>query len=560
MTHRLSMASISSKLLTPSALIAVCLSSPAEAQQGTAAPQTEAPNAGTIVREPSAPPSPPGSNVSVSIPVPSRAVLAAGGPKVGLSEIRFDGNVVISSEQLAALVKQAVGKDHDLAGLHALADLVSAHYHQRGYGFAKAFVPKNGLNQGVLTIYIVEGRLGALTVHAANPQHATQAEAVLAPLKAKRSDAIYVPDLERQVLLLSDRPGYSMLPTLKPGTELGTGDLDVQLTRNTPVRGNAALSNHGNRYTGYSLARLAIQWDSPLMFGDQLSLSAAVSDGRLATGSLTYGVPLDISGLRGTLGYSRTDYRLGKEFAKLQATGQAEIATFGLSYPLLRQSTSNLTLAAQGQHKWLQDQQQSVALREVRRTDLAMAQLSFDRTDATGVSYGQLEFTVGRLQKSSTDPGQEAGRFSRITWDMTRLQALAERVSLMARYGGQRASRNLDSSEGYSLGGPYAIRAYPVGEGGGDEGDLIQMELRFSPDSAWSPFLFHDVGRVKPEKHPVTAHSQTRVLSGAGLGLRYQHRPIDVELVLARPLVGGTAQSDPSRHDARVWLKLSYRF
>jgi hemolysin activation/secretion protein len=50
--------------------------------------------------------------------------------------------------------------------------------------------------------------------------------------------------------------------------------------------------------------------------------------------------------------------------------------------------------------------------------------------------------------------------------------------TLYASFSGQRASKNLDSSEEFFLGGPNGVRAYPQGEGAGDEGWLSRLELR----------------------------------------------------------------------------------
>ena len=516
------------------------------------------PNAGQIVREPQAPPEPPRSATSVRIPEAATELMAPGGANVVLDAIGFDGNTLIASEQLLTLVQDAVGKSHDLAGIYALAERVSAHYRERGYGFAKAFVPKDGFSQGMLTLYVAEGRLGAIHVGANNGQTAQQAAAVLAPLK--QAPAIYVPDLERQVLLLGDRPGYTVVPTLKPGEETGTGDLDVQLTRTAPARGGVSLSNHGNRYTGNWLTRVTGQFDSPFVFGDQLVLGATLSDRHLTVGTLSYGLPLSESGLRGTVGHSRTGYSLGREFAHLGATGQADVSTLGLSYPLLRSLSANATVLAQGQRKRFFDEQASVSLQERRSSQLGTLQLQFDRTDATGVTYGQLELAIGSLAKNGTDTAREVGNFARGNWDLTRLQRVSEQTTLSLRWSGQLASRNLNSSEGFGLGGANAVRAFPSGEGSGDQGGLVQLELRHRSTPECSPFVFYDAGRVTLEKAPTAVGSNSRMLSGAGVGTRYQRGAAGLDAVLAMPLAGGNPQSDPSKRHARLWVQGSYAF
>src|SRR3546814_7609040 len=57
-----------------------------------------------------------------------------------------------------------------------------------------------------------------------------------------------------------------------------------------------------------------------------------------------------------------------------------------------------------------------------------------------------------------------AGDFNKLTVQVSRLQALRERLSLFVGIGAQFTDRNLDPSEKLALGGYRAVRAYPSGE------------------------------------------------------------------------------------------------
>ena len=97
---------------------------------------------------------------------------------------------------------------------------------------------------------------------------------------------------------------------------------------------------------------------------------------------------------------------------------------------------------------------------------------------------------------------------------------------------GQAAFNNLDSSEKFSLGGPNSLRAYPVGEASGDEGHLLNADIRYNislPPSWGSLQLdgFYDAGYIDINKEPVlialgTATNRNSYwLQGAGLGFNY---------------------------------------
>ena len=130
----------------------------------------------------------------------------------------------------------------------ALADRITAHYRHEGYSFARAYLPKQEVTGGRLTITVLEGRYG--TVRTSGEE--TLARPAAAFLKTLKSyDVIAQSPLERATLLLGDLPGITAFPVLRPGSARGTGDLDVAVSRSKRWDGTFSLDNHGNRYAGW---------------------------------------------------------------------------------------------------------------------------------------------------------------------------------------------------------------------------------------------------------------------------------------------------------------------
>ena len=536
------------------ALITAGVVTPVYAQ--TVAPP---PDAGRLQRElQQAPPAPQKPSTGVTVPQAPREKVAPGGLRVTLNQVAFSGNTVFDSARLASVVQGAMGQSYDLAGFYALADQVAEFYRSEGYAFASVFVPSDGYRDGVLTLQVVEGQYGERRVRASDASQAKGAQKFVDVLKA--GDPIYAPDLERAVLLLDDQPGVDATPVIKPGQTVGTGDLDVELKPLDKVGGSIGLSNHGNRYTGYLQARANAFINSLFQFGDQLNVTALQSDEDLSYGAVQYSVPIGGNGLRATVGYSVTDYELGREFANLRASGKAETVSAGLSYPWIRSRNTNVSSSLVFQKKDFFDEQQAVNATVSRTSDSVSVITNFDHLDAFGLTYGQLDWTQGKFNGPVPDPSRTNGEFTRVSYDLVRQQALKRRLSAYARLNGQLALDNLDSSESFSLGGPYAVRAYPTGEGTGDEGMLAQFELRFQYTERISPFVFYDIGRVKLENDPTAPGNNDRTLSGAGVGVRYQEGPLALELSVAARGTGGVPQSDPRDNSVMTWLTMRYAF
>ena len=522
------------------------------------------PDAGQTLQQLQPPIAAPRESQPLKIQAPlDSAPIAPGGAAVILNAVKLSGNSVFSEETLRAALGDVTGKTFDLAGLRGLAQRITDVYQAGGYPFARAILPPQDLANGDLRIEVIEGRYGVVQAQGDDTGLARQATAFLDGLFP--GSVIASAPLERAALLLDDLPGIQTSATMRPGTQAGTGDLIVQVARDQRVRGDIGLDNAGSRYTGKNRVRANVDINSPFLLGDQLTVRALLSEEKLWLGSLGYSLPLGTSGLRGNVGYSHTSYELAKEFASLHANGTAKVASAGLSYPILRSQKANLTLIATYQSKDLHDNRDSTQTYESKSSQSMPLALQFDYRDAfDGITYGSASWTPGKLKLdaglTAVDDYKSNGRFHKINLDVVRLQSLPAGFNLMAHLSWQQANKNLDSSEKLSLGGASGVRAYPSGEATGDEGGLVQLELRYDA-GAYTPYAFMDAGRITVNAKPVAAGDNRRSLSGGGLGLRYQRQAWSADVALAWRSIGGRSLSETnSDPKPRVWLNVEYRF
>jgi len=494
---------------------------------------------------------------SINIQQPATAVTLPGGQQVTLKGVTLQGNTVIDTPTLLASLGQVQGQTLDLAGLRALASRIADHYRAAGYPFARAFLPPQGLEDGVLRIEVIEGRYGQVQAMSEDAALAAQAQPWLAALAS--GAVIESALLERTTLLLDDLPGIQTAPVIKPGQAVGTGDLDVRVTRSQPVDGSVGLDNHGNRYTGYNRMRAALNVNSPFMLGDQFSFMAMGSDKDLWLGSASYSAPIGASGLRANLGHAHTRYEIGRELASSHSQGTADVSSAGLSYPLVRSQKTNITAAATWQHKRLKDDNLNTS--ERKRSDVVPLSLQFDHRDGLGgggITFGSVSWTYGELHRDAVnDPRNTRGSFNKFNLDVARLQSLQGSWSAYGRWSQQAASKNLDSSESLIGAGTSGVRAYPVGELSGDEGRLAQLELRYSA-GVYAPYAFYDYARIRTNAQ---GDGPVRSIEGAGVGMRYQRGAWSADAALAWR-TQGNRPTDVNERDSkpRVWLSAAYRF
>lgn len=524
------------------------------------------PDAGQASQNLKTAPEMPKKSPAINFATPQIVKTKSGGPQVKINSVSVTGNSVFKDKELLALLPDVKKKSYDLAGLQELANKITVYYRQHDYPFALAVIPEQGLEKGNLKIEIVEGRYDEVKIKNKN-KHSEAAQKFLQSLK--KDEVITGKKLERAILILDDQPGYKFIPVMSAGKKEGSGDLTLEMQQEKRVGGSVRVDNYGNRYMGKNRGSLNLYANSALVFGDQLSVTSIYTDQDMWYGSAAYNLPLGQSGLRGNIGYSKTQYYLGKEYSSLSAQGDVRILNAGLSYPIIRSQKSNLAIATNYQHKFLTDEQQNVGTRNKKSSDVIPLALNFDERDSLfggGLSYGAITLTQGVLDlgnnlKSTDDiTAKTDGNFTKINLDASRIQSLPiKNTNFFWRVAGQMANKNLDSSERFGLGGPGAVRAYPTGEAFGDEGILTQFELRHNIRN-FAPYAFYDTGHIRTNHKRYSAGDINRSIGGGGVGLRFNNKAFVFDSSIAWRTIGGRSQSDSKNKTPQIWASLGYNF
>lgn len=461
-----------------------------------------------------------------------------------------------------SLLSDLQGRTVSLGELQAGANRITRLYREHGYPLARAYIPAQEIDGGVVQIAVLEGRYGQVEVN----NTSRVGGAALAPLDTlKAGDAVRSAPLERSLLLLSDTPGVEVKSTLKPGTSVGATDLLVDVQPGPLVSGAVDLDTYGNRFTGEYRMGGTLNLNSPLGLGDQLSLRAMGSDEDQHYYRLAYQLPVGPWATQVGVAYSDMDYELAKDFDDLKAHGNARIASVYAIQPLLRSRDFSLYAQLQFDDKRLKDDIDLFDSKSDKRSRVVIATVNGNSRDnllGGGVNSFALAWSEGSLtidgqlnQLIDNLTAKTQGSFSKLNPSLVRLQRLTDRFSLYTQVQGQWANGNLDSSEKLSLGGAYGVRAYPQGEASGDQGWLANIELRYALTDAWQLSTFLDHGEVRLNKDTWSNGDNHRSLSAAGLGARWAAHGWQVNTVAAWKVGNDAPQSDVDR-SPRVWAQV----
>ncbi len=497
---------------------------------------------------------------------------------------RITGVTMFPREKLAALLDDLVGRSLTLPELETAAGRIKEYYRQRGYPPLRVYLPLQVIHDGMVEIAVVEskpgedgvveiavleGKLGKLELVNQSRVNGEWAQNLFKEVKPDKPPK--EAEIERPLLLLGDTPGIgSARATLQPGASVGLTDLLVRMEPGPLVSGEVDLDNFGDSYTGNWRLGTTFNLNSPFRLGDLLTVRLLKSDEHLNYGRISYNLPVGSSGLRLGAAYSYNDYRLGGQLSSLNAGGSGTIASVYATYPFIRSRAFNLNVVANLDDKKLYDDTDVDSTK--RSIRLGRLGIAGNGQSTAGAYTFSLAWTSGRLdiENPSARANDEAsaqtqGQYNKLALDMTGLKRLSDRWSIYGALSGQLADKNLDSSEGFGLGGPYGVRAYPQGEAYGNEGYLGTMELRYrlpvDVPGTLTASTFLDNGGIRVNHDPFIAGSDnTRELSGMGLGLVWVARDgSQINLTMAWKLGAARPTSDTD-HSVLFWMQTVKQF
>jgi hemolysin activation/secretion protein len=494
------------------------------------------------------------------------------GPKVLVRSLHVTGETLFPEAELIAATGFRPGSQLDLHDLRGMAAEISDFYNRRGYFLAQAYLPAQDIQNGVVTIVVIEAHYGKVGLDNNTNLSNRLARSVLGGLDI--GDPVSIGPLERRLLLLSDIPGVRLKSTLSPGAAVGESDLTVALTPGPRLSGSIDGDNAGDPYSGANRLGATLNINDPTGHGDLITLRALSSFDGLDYGRAAYQIQLQDT----TVGvsYAALDYRLHGAFSSLRASGTAEVASIFASYPLVRSYDNNLVLLSDFDYRTFRDKEGAVASVVDKTESAQLVGISGDHRDtfggggwdqfSFGFTFGDLDIRTPGARLIDLGTAHSNGEYGKLAFSASRLQTVSGPLSIYGLIRGQVASKNLDISEKMELGGAYAVRAYGEGAIYGDDGYVATIEARLMlPLAPPIPgrvqlFGFVDTGSASINHSPWAPGPNHETVSGAGGGVNWAAANNFVVKVTYAHTLGDAVGVPGSFASSRVWVQLDKFF
>ena len=529
---------------------------PSGAEPGRETPRPVMPQSSTAVPRIEVPQSP-------SAQAPAGAQEA----RFTLKTLDIEGATAFPADDLRQLYAGLLGREVSVAEVFEVANAIELKYRNAGYVTSRVIVPQQAVEDGRFRLVVVEGFVSDVRYEGDIGPARAAVERLINGLRGVKP--IGVAQIERSLLLANDLAGLTVRGTLEPAPNARGGSVLIVRTERRATDGQVTLDNRASPYLGRGQLQVSHAWNAVGERADRITLNArtSVPTGRSIGIGAGYDALIAANGtmLNLTLSHARSNPR--RELEPLDVKSRVTSALGTVTVPLIRSREENLRVFGQME---VRDVDTDLTGIDFTRDKLRIvrAGLSYDRSDLwDGITTLRATLHQGLHGLGASDNGSPLasrvnGRsdFTKLTFDLTRLQQIAPRLSAVGSLTSQFSHRPLLASEEIGLGGASFGRAYDEGELSSDNGYAAMVELRYVPnvrDNTLQLYGYIDGGRVWAADggNEVTPRKLTSF--GGGIRAKLNDR-FFASFEVAKPM--NTIVRTEGNKDPRVFVSLTALF
>lgn len=495
---------------------------------------------------------------------------------ITINRIELRGNTRFSTDDLEPILSTASGST-TVGALNRVVAAITAEYINAGYITSRAILPSQPLDQGDITILVIEGSLAEVDITGLERLHPDYVRrridlGITTPFNANV--------LEDQLRLLNnDRNLASLQADLQSGETLGTSRLVLDVQEKRPWLGSVFTDNDSPASVGSERIGGSVGYRNLTGWGDEFRVGyTRTYAGGAQTWDLGYRIP--VNPMEGTLdlrlefGRSRI---IQPPFDVLNIRGESQRYDLSFRQPLIRNPREELALAL----TFSRQTGQSFIFNDIgapfgvgaeadgsTRTSVLRFSQDYLRRDVSGAWSGRSQFSLGIDVLGITrnaDPVPD-GRFFSWLGQVVRVQQLSPDSQMIVQGDFQLSPSHLLGSETFGIGGGQTLRGYRQNARSGDNGWRLSAENRTTVarinegDHLFQVAPFFDMGFVWNNSNNPSQPPSDSFLAGVGLGLLWVSQPsLVARMDFALPLVNLSDRGN-NLQDNGIYFSLSYQF
>lgn len=501
---------------------------------------------------------------------------------VKVSGFQVSGNTLLDPARLDVVLMPMLGM-RTAEELQRAAAAVQHLYAAEGYGAVVAYLPPQSGEGGIVTIAVVEGRIGEVRVTGISRYSAERILGALPDLVVGQTPRLTRIDAELR--MANENPGRQLQLLLQPGRKAGEAEARISVQEQPVTRTTVGLDNTGNQRTGDYRASLG--WSHADLTGhdDVFSAQAQTSPSepslvRVLSGG--YRLPFYSRRLAFDVFAAHSDVEGGTTptvAGDLNFNGRGRVVGARAGWYLPRWGDFDQRLTVGADHRAYLNTCSIAGLPTgacgTAGESVTVHPLSIDYAVQSGGSPA-LGFNVslsGNLRLSGRHTGVasfEAVRsgstpgYTVLRFGANAATTLAEDWSVRGRVTGQLSRDSLVPGEQFGIGGAASVRGYEERELVGDSGTFASLEIGSS--ALWADarmgrlhmLAFAEAAYIANQQDTPCVEDRSRcTLASLGLGLRHTLGALQTRVDLAYALRSATRTE---RGDAKLHFAVNYGF
>ena len=192
-----------------------------------------------------------------------------------VQEYRVLGTKQLSQEEVGAAVYPFLGPERTADDVEQARAALEAAYRSKGYQTVTVEVPQQQVRRGVVLLQVVENKVGRLRVKGARffrLDDIKQKVPALAEGKVPNFN-----DVTREIVALNTLPDRRVTPSLRPGVEPGTVDIDLIVKDTFPLHGSVEVNNRNSADTTDLRVNGSVSYNNLWQIGHSAGASFQVS-------------------------------------------------------------------------------------------------------------------------------------------------------------------------------------------------------------------------------------------------------------------------------------------
>jgi hemolysin activation/secretion protein len=412
---------------------------------------------------------------------------------VFVREIRITGSTVFTPAQLAQVTASYTNRKLTSEDLEALRVALTKLYIDHGYVTSGAIIPDQAVTEGIITLQVVEGRLGHIEVEGNYwflPEYLEERIALGA------GPPVNINDLQERLLLLQETPGITRLNAeLRPGVTRGQSVLNVKVAEANPLKAWLEFNNYLSPSVGAERGLATLVHQSFTGHGDLMSVQYGRSRGVDPQLAARYILPITPRNTTVSVEYRKNDFLVVEApFEGLDIRSESEFVGFTLRHPFYKTLSQEFAVALTGEYLtnklFLMGEPTDLFTPGSRGGRSTVSALRFSqewvKRSPTQVMAAFSRISVGldvlgSTGKDTTKPDSANSRF--FSW-LAQAQWARRfdpwRLQLIARLDVQLANAHLFPLEQIAVGGRYSVRGYRENTLVRDNAEMASLEARYA--------------------------------------------------------------------------------